>query len=568
MYEAPRFTSQDLVPYYGKMNCYDYLLACTARFKDDYPFIQFKFTDHMRSEILADIDALAYFFKEDMKMQPGDAFSLFTPNTVEEVIMFFALNKIGCIANMIHPLFPSESMRASVEYTKSKGILILDKFLPMHADALAQMNVKVVVTSAVLYAAPVEKKDYVRPDADLLRAADGKFETIFFGDIIKKYNGKTVEGLIRSGDMTAVYMNGGGTTGVSRTIMLSSKALNAVAYNTLAEIYPNEHKPGCSAKIAALPFFHAFGLCAGLLSTVYNGAKCIPMIRFEADEYIEILKKNVCFEIVGVPNMFRKLLDHPEFPGEHLKHVQYAFSGGDYVPLDFLTRFNSLMQQYGSVATLMPGYGLTECGAVDVCNLPWATKAGTVGVPLGKNRVAIFDEDKNILANGEIGEIGITGESIMKGYLMPDGRLGEGLYCDAEGTNWVMTGDMGTLDDDNFVTFVARKKRLIVISGYNVFPADIENLLEPLDFLKETCAVQGYDEDGKPIVRLYIVLSETADINNLEEYKKIITDLCGKKLTVFSVPRDIRVIDALPRTRLEKVDFLKLTEVRTEAHKT
>ena len=156
----------------------------------------------------------------------------------------------------------------------------------------------------------------------------------------------------------------------------------------------------------------------------------------------------------------------------------------------------------------------------------------------------------------------------MKGYLMPDGSLGEGLYCDKEGTQWVMTGDMGTLDDDNFVTFVARKKRLIVISGYNVFPADIENLLEPLDFLKETCAVQGYDEDGKPIVRLYIVLSETADLNKLDEYKKIITDLCGDKLTVFSVPRDIRVIDALPRTRLEKVDFLKLTEVRTEAHKT
>lgn len=568
MYEKPRFTSQDLVPYYADLNCYDYLLACTKRFKEDYPFVQFKFTDHLRSEILADIDALACYFKEELKMQPGDAFSLFTPNTVEEIVMFFALNKIGCIANMIHPLFPSDAMQNSVTYTKSKGILILDKFLPVHAQVLSEMNVQVVVTTAALYAAPVVKKPYVRPDAELLASAEGKFEVLFFGDILKKYEGRTVEGLTRSGEMTAVYMNGGGTTGVSRTIMLSSRALNAVAYNTLGEIFPNEYAPGTVSKIAALPFFHAFGLCAGLLSTIYNGAKCIPMVRFEADEYIDILKKNTCYEVVGVPNMFRKLLDDPAFPGEHLRSIEYAFSGGDYVPLDFLQRFNNMMADHGSTATLMPGYGLTECGAVDVCNLPWATKAGTVGVPLCRNRVAIFDDDKNKLPAGELGEIGITGDSIMKGYLMPDGRLGEGLYVDEEGTPWVLTGDMGTLDEDNFVTFVARKKRLIVISGYNVFPADIENLLEPIDFLKETCAVQGYNEKGKPIVRLYIVLSETADPAKLDEYKQIITDLCAEKLTVFSVPRDIRTIDALPRTRLEKVDFLKLTEVRTEAHKT
>ncbi len=568
MYTPPRFTSQDLVPHFSDLSCYDYYLACTKRFKEDYPMVQFKFTDHMRSEILADIDALACYFKEELNMQPGDAFSLFTPNTVEEIVMFFALNKIGCIANMIHPLFPSDSMKNSVEYTKSKGILILDKFLPVHADTLAKMDVTIVTTTAVLYAAPVSKKAYVRPDAELLKAAEGKFELTYFGDILKKYEGKTTESLSRSGELTAVYMNGGGTTGVSRTIMLSSKALNAVAYNTLGEIYPNENAPGTSCKIAALPFFHAFGLCAGLLSTIYNGAKCIPMVRFEADEYIEILKKNKCFEILGVPNMFRKLLDHPAFPGEHLQHIEYAFSGGDYVPLDFLTRFNAMMKEYNSCATLMPGYGLTECGAVDVCNLPWATKAGTVGVPLGKNRVAIFDDEANKLPIGQLGEIGITGDSIMKGYLMPDGKLGEGIYTDEKGTPWVLTGDMGTLDKDNFVTFVARKKRLIVISGYNVFPADIENLLEPVDFLKETCAVQGYDDEGKPIVRLYIVLSETADKNRLDEYKQEIIQLCSEKLTVFSVPRDIRTIDALPRTRLEKVDFLKLTEVRTEAHKT
>jgi len=150
---------------------------------------------------------------------------------------------------------------------------------------------------------------------------------------------------------------------------------------------------------------------------------------------------------------------------------------------------------------------------------------------------------------------------------MPDGRLGEGLYTDKNGRQWVLTGDLGKIDEDGYITFVARKKRVIIISGYNVFPADIENLLEPLPFLTECCAVQGYDEDKKPIVRLYIVLSGSADKDKLDEYKKTITDMCAT-LDQFSVPRDIRVIDALPRTRLEKVDFLKLTEAKPDDAKT
>ncbi len=569
MLNLPQFTMDEILPDYGNMNLYEYLIACLYPHKEDYPMFQFKLTDHMRSEFFEDVEAMAVYFKEELGMKPGDAYSLFIPNSIEEVVSLFALNKIGCIANLIHPLFPSEAMKASVTYTKSKGVLIYEMFLHQHAATLATIeDLDVIITSPVLYAAPVVKKYYVRPDEKFLAiAAANKLNVKFFGDILKKYQGQKTEGLYRSGDHVAVYMNGGGTTGVSRYIMLSSTALNAVTKNALGAATLSEYKPGELSKILALPFFHAYGLVAGLLTTMISGWKSIPMARFEADEYITYLKANKCYEVVGVPNMFRKLLSHPDFAGEHLKYVKYAFAGGDYVPIDFLGRFNDLMAKYGAEATLMPGYGLTECGAVDCINMPWLTKPGTVGKYLKTVRAAIFDDEQNELPLGTVGEIAFTGNTLMKGYLMPDGRLGEGLYTDKNGKQWVLTGDLGKMDEDGYITFIARKKRVIIISGYNVFPADIENLLEPLPFLTECCAVQGYDDEKKPIVRLYIVLSPEADETKLDEYKKTITDLCST-LSVFSVPRDIRVIDALPRTRLEKVDFLKLTEVRTEEHQT
>ncbi len=560
MIERPQFTMRDLLPAFENMSIYEYFLASTWHHREDYAMLQFMGKDHMRSEFLADVDALAYYFKEELGMKPGEAFTLFTPNTIEEIVMLFALNKIGCIASLVHPLIPSEAMRSSVEYTKSKGILILDAMAPAHAKALKEMGVKVVVCAPAVYAVPEEKKFAIRPNEQALASCGEDFKYEFFGDILARNQGKTVEAIRRNGNATALYMNGGGTTGVSKTIRLSSKNINAVINNATDAFIAFDCPAGTYANISALPFFHAFGLCAVLLSSLFSGQKSILMPKFDADEYIKLLKNNKIFEIVGVPNMFRKLMDTPEFYGEHLRHVRYAYIGGDNVPFDFLNRFNTIMAENGSIALLMAGYGLTECSACDTTNTLWAYKPGTVGSDLVFSHIEIFDDDYSIVPRGTVGEIGLSGEVVMQGYLMPDGRENEGIYIDKDGKRWVMTGDLASMDEDGFITFVARKKRLIIIAGFNVFPADIENLLEPLPFLHECCAVQGYDENKKPIVRLYMTLSENGDIEKLDEYKKIITDLCSEKLNFYSVPRDIQVLDAMPRTRMEKIDFVSLTQ--------
>ncbi|MBE6811474.1 MAG: acyl--CoA ligase [Ruminococcaceae bacterium] len=560
MITKPQYTMKDILPHYADMNCYEYFLACTQHIKDDYPILQFMGTDHQRSEILADIDSLAYYFKEELHFQVGDVFTLFTPNTVEEVVILFALNKIGCITSLLHPMFPSDAMRAALEFTKSKGVLLPDFSFAKHAKTLGAMGVQVIVSTPALYAVKAEDKLTVRPNADHIAAADDACNFTFYGDILRDCQGKTTEGISRSGDLVGFYMNGGGTTGQSKTIMLSSTNINAAINNKFSLMIPSDDVPGSKSNIAALPFFHCFGLCCTLLCAIFAGNKCILMMSFNADDYIDILKKNPCYDLVGVPNMYRKLLDHPNFPGEHLQHIKYAYIGGDNVPIEFMNRFNTFMEAHGSTAILMPGYGLTECSACDCSNILWNTKPGTVGTDFETARIVILDEDKKEVPYGTVGEVAITGDCVMKGYLTDDGRHGEGIYTDENGTQWVLTGDLAKMDEDRFLTFIARRKRLIIISGYNVFPADIENLLEPLPFIHENCAVQGYNEQGKPIVRLYITLAPGAQLEKLDEYKQTITTLCAEKLSRFSVPREICVLDKMPRTRMDKIDFISLTQ--------
>ena len=159
-----------------------------------------------------------------------------------------------------------------------------------------------------------------------------------------------------------------------------------------------------------------------------------------------------------------------------------------------------------------------------------------------------------------MGQIVITGASMMEGYLTKNGPADAGIYRDAFGTKWILTGDLGKMDEEGYVTFIGRQKRVIIISGCNVCPVDIEQLVEELPFVHECCAVQGYLGD-KPIVRLFVVKAKDGDE---EAYRKTITDLISSNLSVFSIPKDIRFIDEIPRTRLQKVDFMALSQFEPE----
>ena len=540
-------------------NCYDYFLKNTEQY-GEYTVFSHYGKEHKKSELVADVEAAAVYFKKELGLKEGDVYTIFSPTNVESMILFMALNKLGVIVNFVHPLLPAENLKEIAIFTKSKGIMVLDMFVSKYVDTIKHLGLPLIVAVPSAYAYP--DKYLAKADENAMAAVSAKIENyITYPEMLKKYEGQSLGDMPGKKDNIAIYANGGGTTGKSKTIMLTNSALSELIYMLGAQNTPVE-EIGVDTEICAMPFFHAYGFCAGGLSAMHKGAKVVFLPKFDADRFVEIMKTNKVTEFNGVPNMFKKLLAHPGFDGPHHKSLKVMYAGGDDVRPAFVHEFEKVLRKNGSNASICAGWGLTECCAACTTNPPWINKLGTIGLPLPGLTVEMWDENNKSLPQGQVGQIAVSGPTVMKGYLTEDGEENAGLYIDENGVKWVLTGDLGYIDEDGYVNFMGRCKRLIIISGYNVYPGDIEKLLTELPFIKECCAVQGFDENEKKLVRLYVVADDTEAKG--EEYKKAILDLCSERLDRFSVPRDIRFIDALPRTRLEKVDFMSLTENEPE----
>ena len=539
------------------ISCWKYFIRNSAQY-GDYTIFSHAGKDHSRSEFIADVEALAAFFHRELGLKEQDVFTVFMPTNAESIITFMALNKMGIIVNFVHPLLPPDQVEEILEFTKSRGVIMLDMFAPKYAQMLKKTGLPIVLCSPKEYAYPDKTICPIDPDA--LRAfSTGGVNVFLYPDILKRYAGQHVNSVPEGMNYIAVYMNGGGTTGKSKTIKLTNFALNSVIYGLAGVITPVENI-GVDTELCTMPFFHAFGLCAGGLSALSKGSRAIFLPKFDADQFIQLMKTNHVVEFNGVPNMYKKLVEHPAFDDPSLKNIKVMYSGGDFVSPQLLKKIYSVMRKNGSNAEFCPGYGLTECGAVCSANRPWASKPETIGQPIQGLRFEIWDDNNKALPAGEVGQIVITGASIMQGYLTKNGPSDAGLYRDEFGTKWVLTGDLGKMDEEGYVTFVGRQKRVIIISGYNVYPVDIEQLVETLDFVRECCAVQGYLGD-KPIVRLFVVKSQEGDE---DAYRQTITALIKDNLSRFSVPKEICFIDEIPRTNLQKVDFMKLSQFAPE----
>ena len=542
------------MPHAGALNCYEFYMKATEQY-GEYDAFQHLDYKGKRSEFLEDVNSLAYYFSEILHFKRNDVYTIFTPTNVESITMFYALNKIGVTINFVHPLLPTEVLLDTIEESGSKGVMIMDLLAKPHVKAINELNIPVIVCRNSDYASKI-KQPLTRAGEGMVTSLYPKFRKVTeYKKIVDKYRGKSVEGLKGNGEDIAVYLNGGGTTGKSKTIKLSSRAINENVYS-LGYIDHIE-APGEEGEIIILPFFHAFGLVVAMHMTMCNAARIIPMMQFNAKRTVRLYKENRISGIIGIPNMFKKLYNTKGFDGPHLSNTRMMFVGGDDCSPAFINCFNEMLKKNGTGARLRQGYGLTEVGSVCCANTNWVYKEGSVGKPLEGVRMAIWDENCKEVPNGEVGEICIAGPTIMSGYLTKDGKEDEGLYYDEEGTAWIRSGDLGYRDDDGFYYFSGRKKRLIIISGYNAYPVDIENLMDTLPFIQESCAVQGRTPEGKSMIRLYVSLKEKGDE---KQYKETIIKTCEDNLSKFSVPRDIVFMDTLPHTPLEKVDFMKLTE--------
>ena len=310
----------------GNYNCFEFYCAATEQY-GDFDTVQHMDKRVKRSEFIREVKALSAYFYHELGLRRGDVYTIFCPTNVESLVGFYALNRLGVIVSFVHPLLPPEMLKEYIETGRSKGVMILDLLSSKHVKMLNELGVPVLLCRNSDYAAPV-KKIATRAGEGLLEAIFPKFSNCeSYSSALKKYLGTSVPGVKNNADDIAVYLNGGGTTGKSKTIMHTNKAINELVHKMgyIDEI----QDPGEEAEIIILPFFHAFGLCLAGHMALCNAGRVIPLMRFDAKLVVKLYKKNNIIALVGIPNMFKKLYHTKGFDGPHLSNTRMMFVGGD-----------------------------------------------------------------------------------------------------------------------------------------------------------------------------------------------------------------------------------------------
>lgn len=529
-------------------NCYEFFRDCTKDF-GVYDVAESFGNLVSRKKFFNDVESIAGYL-DSKNIKRGDVVTLFLPNTVQSFAAFYAANRIGAIANIVHPLTPPDVLEDILKSTHSKAVFILDILMEKYVSMLRKRNRLVVVCSPSDYAAPLMRPAFKVFEKVKVKTKTPSSTTASYHTICN-LNLRAPK-LENNGDDIAVFLHGGGTTGKSKTIQLTSKNLNELAYKL--SFFDSPHAPGAECSLAVLPLFHAFGLGVVMHFSMCAGFTCIPMTNFSAEKANRLIKKYNITYIVGVPAMFKKMYEASNFDGPHLSKLRLLWAGGDFISDTFLNSFNSLLEKWHAKGKLYRGYGLTEVSSVCTANIKGAYRDNSIGRPLDGITVEIWGEKRKKFPPNTIGEIVISGSTVMAGYYDSED---DGVYVDKKGRRWVCSGDLGYMDEDGFVFFTGRKKRMIIISGYNVYPNDIENEVLKLDYINEACAVQGY-VDSKPVIKLFVSLNQPTD--NPDEVRKCIKEYCDSKLERFSRPSTVTILDALPRTRMSKIDFMKLTD--------
>ena len=474
-------------------------------------------------ETVRRIDAVAAFLRR--KVGKGDVVAINLPNTPECIFSIYAVNKLGAIAYVTHPLLPVEALRKGIAETGAKLLICRDS---LGAD----VGVPKVLADGLGYL-PTAKRAFAR----ILRKKPKTTGESFPYDSLEPDPVPPSA----SADDVALYLPSGGTTGEPKTIRVTNRAFNANAEATLtlAKIPLEGH-----GVLLALPFFHGFGLSSSLHGAVSGGAEGIilPYLDYKrAGKYVAKGKADI---ILAVPNMYRKLLAEPHFL-RGIGKMTLAFSGGDTLPVSLKKQFDALAEGAGGECRLYQGYGLAETVSVCVANSRGEDRIGSIGRPVAAE-VKIVGEDGAERPAGEVGEIAVKTPCMMKGY------LGQADFDE----DYLLTGDLGYLGEDGYLYFSGRKKRIIVIGGMNVYPVEIERAACETDFVIDAAA-EEYVEDGKPKIALFV-----ADRSCLSEGDKtaILKECLSSRIIRYAMPSRYVYLPALPLTPIGKVDHAALAK--------
>jgi long-chain acyl-CoA synthetase len=484
---------------------------------------------------------------------PGDRITISMPTSPQGVIAFYAASRIGAVSSMIHPLSAPDEIAHYLTLSGSRFALTLDAFYARFAEVRDRTPLETLVLARIGDELSLPKRvGFWATRGRKIPPVPAGADVVWWKDVMRAA-GPEVPVPTTAPDDLATILYSGGTTGLPKGIMLSHANVTDEAMQVAAWVSITDR----DVILAVLPIFHGFGLGALVHAGLLSGARLIMVPQFSAEIVAKLIRTKRPTLMAGVPTLYDSLARDPALAKADLSSLRAAFSGADTLQETVRNRFERLVADRGGHVRLLEGYGLTEAVTAIMGNPLHDPRAGTVGIPFPDMLVKICElGTEHELPSGESGEICVCGPAVMLGYLDDPEATSAALRTHADGRIWLHTGDLGSMDVDGFVTFASRSKRMIKSSGFNVYPSQVEAVLQEHPAVAQSCVIGVPDESQGERVRAYVVLRDPSASEDALA-AELITH-CQARLIKWSCPRDVEFRAELPLTKIGKVDYRAL----------
>lgn len=539
---------------YDEKPLYSFLLESGEKFKEKKA-LHFLGKELTFGELLSKSKQMASFL-QSKGLKKGDRVASMLPNTPQAVITYYGALLAGGVVVQVNPLYTERELLYQVKDSGAKFIICLDILLPRVSKVREKSDLEHVIVTRIADYLPfpknliypfIQKRQY-----NMAVKVEETNDTHVWKNIFENASEDYEKIEINPMEDLALLQYTGGTTGQPKGVMLTHHNLVANVQMCAAWMYKLEENK--EVVLGVLPFFHVYGMTTVMNLSIMYGSTMILLPKFEVEDVLKTIQKHRPTLFPGAPTIYIGLLNHPEIEKYDLSSIKACISGSASLPLEVQEQFEKI-----TGGKLVEGYGLTETSPVTHANFIWDKRInGSIGVPWPDTDAMIVKEGTlEPLPIGEIGEIAVKGPQIMSGYWNRDEDTKETLK-----DGWLLTGDMGRMDEDGFFYVVDRKKDMIIAGGFNIYPREVEEILYEHPGIQEVAVVGVPDSYRGETVKAFIVPKKgiTLDEKQLNEY-------CREYLASYKVPRIYEFREELPKTIIGKVLKRQLVEESIDALK-
>ena len=493
------------------------------------------------------LDQMSYSFacylQNNLNLKKGDRVAIMLPNILQYPIALCGILRAGLVVVNVNPLYTARELKHQLTDSGAKSIVILENFADVLSEIIDDTDIEKVILTKIGDMLPFPKKHLVNFVLKYIKKLIPKYslkEIIPFIGAVDKSEKSSLNRIKIDAEDLAFLQYTGGTTGLSKGAMIShknmlfnlhqSKAWQANLFDDVETI----------VAITALPLYHIFSLQSNCLAMMLDGGENVLITNpRDFPAFVKELSKHKFVYITGVNTLFASLLNTPGFDKLDFTSLRWSIGGGMAVQSAVSKDWEEITGQ-----SILQAYGLTETSPAAIVNPINSDQfTGSIGLPISSTEVIICDDDGNSLPIGELGEICIRGPQVMQGYWDQPEETKKVMLPD----NWLKTGDIGRMDDKGFVYIEDRKKDMILVSGFNVYPNEIESVVVEMKEILEAAAIGKPSSESGESVKLFVVKKDPK-VTEEEIYKH-----CKKNLTAYKMPKEIEFRDDLPKTNVGKI---------------